>query len=115
MKLALLIDENLPAGLAEALGESCMHATALSDQPTDDELWLYARREGLIILTRDADFFDKLTLEGAPPKVVWFRTGNMRRAELEAFVAQRWSRIRTLLDRADLVEVHMDRLEAIKF
>ena len=115
MKSHLLIDENLPAHLAEALGEIGLAATELGDQPTDEALWQFARREGLVILTKDADFFDKLVVQGAPPKIVWLRTGNMRRADLVAFLAQQWPRIRTLLDQADLVEVHADRIEAIKF
>lgn len=115
MKLCLLIDENLPAELAEALGERGLAATELGAQPSDETLWQYARKEGAVILTKDADFFDRLAMCGAPPKVVWVRTGNMRRADLVALLTKQWVKIQVLLDRADLVEVHRDRLEAIKF
>jgi predicted nuclease of predicted toxin-antitoxin system len=115
MKPRLLIDENLPAGLAEAVGGLTLHATDVGPRLTDEELWEWAKREGCVIVTKDADFFDKLALCGAPPKVVWIRTGNMCRIDLVAFLAQRWARIQTLLDQAELVEVHKDRLEALKF
>ena len=115
VKLHLLLDENLPDGLSHALGEPCTHAIELGNQPTDETLWRHAQREGCVILTKDVDFFNKLAMQGAPPKVVWIRTGNMRRTELVAFLAHQWPRIRRLLDHADLVEVHRDRLESIKF
>ena len=70
MKWQLLIDENLPAGLADALGCPCLPAGELGEQPTEEAIWQRARREGYIILTKDADFFDKLAMHGAPPKVV---------------------------------------------
>lgn len=59
----------------------CMHVTDLGDQPTDDAIWIYARDNGWTILTKDTDYFDRLALEGAPPKIVWLRTGNLRRNE----------------------------------
>lgn len=115
MKPRFLIDENLPDDLADALGAECGHAIKLGERPTDDALWQYAQREDRVILTKDADFFNKLTLHGSPPKVIWIRTGNMRRIELIAFMVQQWPIIRGLLDQADLVEVHRDRIEAIRF
>lgn len=110
-----LIDENLPADLARWLGGVCVHAAVAGDQLSDLNLWEYARRNDLIILTKDADFFDLLSLQGSPPKVVWVRTGNLRRLELESLLRQRWSEIVTLIKDADLVEVHDDRTEAIRF
>jgi predicted nuclease of predicted toxin-antitoxin system len=111
----LLIDENLPAGLAIVLGENCKHASDIATQPSDDALWNYARENDRVILTKDADFFDKLMIEGPPPKVVWLRNGNLKRADLEALLSQAWPKIRELLARADLIEVHRDRLESMAF
>lgn len=113
--IRFLIDENLPATLAARLPVPCMHATDLGDQPTDTFLWEYARSEGWSLLTKDTDFFDRLTLHGPPPKVVWLRTGNLRRTALEETIAAQMPQILTLLEDADLVEVHADRLESLKF
>jgi len=111
----LLIDENLPATLAAMLNVPCMHVTDLGEQIADETLWNYAGENNWIILTKDADFFNKLTLHGAPPRVVWLRTGNLRRSEQDAMLATRMPQILDLLGTADLVEVHEDRLETFKF
>ena len=115
MTWRLLIDQNLPASLAEKLATEVADITSLGKQPSDDELWSHARKEALVVVTKDADFFNKLALHGLPPKVVWIRTGNMRRADLESLLTGHWPRIQQLLPEADLIEVHRDRLEAIKF
>lgn len=91
--IRIIIDENLPATLATKLGCPCMHATELGAQPIDRQLWDYGRREGWTLLTKDANFFEQLALEGAPPKVIWVRTGNLRRLEIESLLTRLWPQI----------------------
>ena len=110
----ILVDENLPADLERIVGPECTHATELGNQPTDDELWTYAAEQKLVILTKDADFFDRLIVHGSPPQIVWVRTGNMRRIDLHDLLERVWPKVLGLLENADLVEIHEDRLEAIK-
>ena len=110
----LLIDENLPASLAQLLPVKCSHATDIGAQPTDTQLWVLARENDWTILTRDTDFFDRIMLEGSPPKVIWVRLGNIRRADLENLLLKRWPAICQLLNEADLVKVHPASMEAVK-
>lgn len=110
----LLIDENLPASLADVLPLDCSHATKLGAQPTDLQLWSHSRERDWTILTRDADFFDRIMLEGPPPKVIWVRLGNIRRKDLESLLLRLWPRITELLEGADLIEVHPDSLETFQ-
>lgn len=110
----LLIDENLPASLAGILPLDCTHATRLGAQPTDHQLWLHARENDWTILTRDTDFFDRLMLEGPPPKVIWVRLGNIRRKDLESMLIRLWPRIITLITDADLIEIHPGSLETFQ-
>jgi predicted nuclease of predicted toxin-antitoxin system len=110
----LLIDENLPASLARGLPVAYSHATEIAPQPTDNELWMHARQRDWTLLTRDTDFFDRLMLEGPPPKVIWVRLGNIRKTELETLLLRLWPAICQLLTNADLVEVHPTTLEAVK-
>ena len=110
----LLIDENLPAALGSILPVDCVHATDFGERPTDDELWSIARARHLTILTRDADFFDRIILEGPPPKIVWVRLGNLRRKDLEKTLLARWAAIEACLTWADLVEIHPTSLETFR-
>ena len=109
----LIIDENLPASLETKLGPGCIHSTALGARLTDEQLWLRARVSTGVILTKDADFFDRLALYGPPPKVVWVRLGNLRRAALEDRIIAWWPQVVSLLSTSTLVEIHADRLEAL--
>jgi predicted nuclease of predicted toxin-antitoxin system len=113
--IRILIDENLPATLAAKLDCLCMHATDLGEQSTDKQLWDHARRENWTLLTKDSDFFEQLAIQGAPPKVIWLRTGNLRRTDLENLVIKRCPQITALLSTSDLIEVHTDRLEGLTF
>jgi predicted nuclease of predicted toxin-antitoxin system len=110
----LLIDENLPSSLANVLPVSCSHATDLGIQPSDHDLWLHARQDDWVILTRDTDFFDRIILQGRPPKVIWVRLGNMRRSALEEHLLLHWPSITNMLESADLVEVHPHAIEAFE-
>jgi len=82
---------------------------------TDSDLWNYAKRENLTIVTKGTDFYDRLVLQGPPPKVIWLRLGNLKRLELLAHLSGCWDRIVALLDGYSLIVVHPDRIEAIEF
>ena len=111
----VLIDENLPQTLLAKLGVGTVHATELGERMSDERLWSYAREHRCVILTKDVDFFDRLSLEGAPPKVVWIRVGNLRRSTMEDQIVRQWPAVLSLLESADLVEVHADRIEGMSF
>ena len=75
---------------------------------------MHARECDWTVLTRDTDFFDRIMLQGPPPKVIWVRLGNIRKADLESLLIRLWPAILNLLCDADLVEVHPTSLEAVK-
>lgn len=112
--MRLLIDENLPVTLADLLPVECFHATKFGRNQSDHELWIAAREQDLVILTRDTDFFDRLMIEGPPPKVVWVRLGNLRRRELEVGLVDMWATIEGLLVSADLIEIHPGIIETFQ-
>ncbi len=43
---------------------------------SDREIWNYAKVNGYNIVTLDSDFYDIVTLNGHPPKIIWLRLGN---------------------------------------
>ena len=92
-----------------------MHATDLGRRLTDDQIWHEAKRQGCVLVTKDADFFDRMALTGPPRKVIWVRFGNMRRNHVVELFIRDWKDICGLLEVSDLVEVFQDRLEGISF
>jgi predicted nuclease of predicted toxin-antitoxin system len=46
------------------------------DRAMDNEIWEFASLHGFVIVTRDADFYDRSLVSGAPPKVLWLNCGN---------------------------------------
>ena len=49
---------------------------------SDDEIWDFARRDDLVIVTKDSDFLDLAVVRGTPPKVLLIGLGNMSTAAL---------------------------------
>jgi predicted nuclease of predicted toxin-antitoxin system len=44
----------------------------------DREIWEFAQNNEFIVVTHDEDFRDLSTVWGAPPKIIWLNTGNIR-------------------------------------
>jgi predicted nuclease of predicted toxin-antitoxin system len=76
-----LVDAQLPPRLCEWLrtkGDSCIHASDLTNglHLPDETLWQYAKKENLIIISKDRDFFDFSLLRGSPPQILYINIGN---------------------------------------
>lgn len=84
--MKLLFDENLSDRLTRALAEEfpgSVHVRQVGLASADDhDVWEHARREGLIIVSKDSDFHQRSLLFGPPPKVVWIQIGNCSTDEI---------------------------------
>jgi predicted nuclease of predicted toxin-antitoxin system len=109
-----LFDENLPQVPSLRSNFPISHASELGGRPTDSELWLHARDNDLAIVTKDADFSQRIVLSAPPPRVVHLRVGNMRRRDFEAWLRSVWPRIESLVPINKLVAAYRDRIEAVK-
>ena len=109
-----LFDENLPANLRFTPTFTMIHVSVLDESPSDTQIWQYAKQNGLAIVTKDADFSDRLMVDASPPKVVHLRFGNMRHRDFQTFLASVWSRIETLIVDHKLIDIYKDRIEAIE-
>jgi predicted nuclease of predicted toxin-antitoxin system len=108
-----LLDENLPSRLRFRPKLSVVHARELGDAPSDAELWEYAGANDLVIVTKDADFSDRVMASKPPPRVVHFRIGNIKRHAFHDFLARVWPRLEELLESSKLINVYLDHIEAI--
>jgi predicted nuclease of predicted toxin-antitoxin system len=88
--MKLLFDHNLSPKLVGRLSAEFPGSTHVSmhglDQAMDDEIWDFAKANGLTIVTKDADFSDMQLLQGFPPKVLWLQSGNCTTKYIEDLI-----------------------------
>ncbi len=79
--MKLLYDQNLSRRLVQRLEsefpESRHVADVGLDTATDRAVWEHARAHEFVIVSKDSDFRQLAFLNGAPPKIVWLRVGNV--------------------------------------
>jgi predicted nuclease of predicted toxin-antitoxin system len=81
--------------------------------PTDEQIWEFAKAHDLVIVSKDADFSDRILIASPPPKVVHVRVGNLRLSEFHQLLARVWPEVERLLIEHKLVNIYEDRLEAV--
>jgi predicted nuclease of predicted toxin-antitoxin system len=85
--MKLLFDQNLswrlPAKLADLYPDSLHIRDAGLRESEDVDIWDYAKANGFVITTKDADFQQRSLLFGYPPKVVRLSVGNCKAQAIE--------------------------------
>lgn len=101
--MKLWLDANLDPDLAPWLGSRynvfVNHVRDLALQRVPDkELFEAARRLSIaVVVTKDSDFIDLVTLHGPPPQIIRLTCGNLRTPAMQAVLA------RTFPDALDLL------------
>jgi predicted nuclease of predicted toxin-antitoxin system len=108
-----LFDENVPSRIQFAPSLPVIARAALGASPTDTQVWEFARQHELVIVSKDADFSERIILHNPPPWVVHLRFGNLRRRDYHALLARAWPEVESLLKTHKLVNVYADRLEGV--
>jgi len=85
--MKLLLDQNISFRLAKSLqdifpGTAQVREVGLENSK-DVNIWQYARDNGFVMVTFDADFYDISLIKGTPPKIIWLRTGNLTSSNIE--------------------------------
>lgn len=84
--MRLLLDENLSRRLVPFLQTDFPGSSQVSllglEEASDREIWEYARDNGFVIVTRDADFSELSARYGQPPQIVWLRIRNASKTSL---------------------------------
>ena len=97
--MRLLFDQNLSPGLPRLLadvypGSVHVREVGLRDSG-DSEIWDYAKQNGFIIVSKDADFQQRSLLYGFPPKFIWLRVRNCRTKLIEELLRKHTATIHT--------------------
>ena len=109
-----ILDENVPSRITFTPRLPVIHSGDLGRSISDSFLWEHARSNGYVIVTKDADFSNRILVSSPPPWVVHLRIGNMRKRDFHAFLQRVWPRLEDLLPAHKLVNVFINRIEAIK-
>ena len=108
-----LFDENLPQRIQFSPSLSVVSISEVGLSPTDSEVWEFARKRELVIVSKDPDFYDRIIVQRPPPWVVHLRFGNLRKKDFHVLLSRVWPNVETLLKSHKLVNVYSDRLEGI--
>ncbi len=109
-----LFDENLPINIEFSPTLPIEHVTNLKLSPTDTEIWEYAKKNNLVIVTKDADFSDRIIVTSPPPGVVHLKFGNTKRKDFHSFLKKIWPRIESLTKKYKLVNVYFNSVEGVE-
>ncbi len=61
--LKFLIDVNLPYYFSLWNNEKCVHLKDINQDWSDEEVWKYAAKNNLTIITKDSDFSKRIILK----------------------------------------------------
>ena len=99
--MKLLFDQNVSPDLVRRLSDlfpDSNHVFYLQlDEAEDAVVWTYAREQGYIVVSKDADFSELSMLHGFPPKLLWLRIGNCRTSDIEELIRSNQSAIAQLV------------------
>ena len=88
--IKLLFDQNLSPSLVNRLADLYPNSNHLYnlglDTAEDSIVWQYARENNFIVVTKDADFSELISIRGFPPKVIWIRLGNCKTNDIENII-----------------------------
>lgn len=108
-----LIDANLPSRLVLWDSPDFELVANHGDDWPDSKVWDYARQHQLTIVTKDADFSERIMLSNPSPRVVLLKVGSLRLAELRAFLLKVWPQIDQLSSQYKLLIVKVDTIEGV--
>jgi predicted nuclease of predicted toxin-antitoxin system len=105
--MRLLLDANISWRIVPVLKqhfEDCFHVDTigLPIPAKDVEIWEYAKKNDLIIVTNDEDFVDYINVKGFPPKIVLLKSGNQSRLFITNLLIQRKEDILSLANSAEI-------------
>lgn len=101
--MKILVDQNISFRLVQRIigvFPQVGHVKSLGLTGANDyHVFMSARQQGFAaVITQDEDFYNLLLEHGAPPKIIWLRTGNCSTAFLAEVILRNATLIQAFLD-----------------
>ena len=109
-----LIDVNLPYYFGLWNTKDYIHQIDIDPKASDRELWKYARKKNLTIITKDSDFSNRMMVSEPPPKVIHIKFGNIKMRDFHANIRESWDKVLEMNVVYKLINVYKDRIEGIQ-
>jgi len=109
--MTIWLDAQMSPAIAAWMGSKfSVHAVAVRDlglrDAKDHEIFQAARRENVVVMTKDSDFVLLLDRLGPPPQVIWVTCGNTSNARLKEILTTTLPKALELLHAGEkLVEI----------
>lgn len=108
-----LLDENLPSTVPLWNDVKFIHVLEISDNFSDGDIWDYAITNSLVVITKDVDFYNRYMSSLNAPKIIWFRTGNIKKKEFYKFIDEIWPGIEKMLLSCSFIIVTEEKIESL--
>ena len=109
-----LIDVNLPYFISLWNNQDYIHQNDILNTSPDTEIWKYAKESEMTIVSKDADFSNRILLAQPPPRVIHIKIGNTSLKEFHSIIFSVWPTALEMSSKYKLVTIFKDRLEAIE-
>src|SRR5688500_4416454 len=106
--MKIWVNAQLPPAIADWIAENFnVEAVAVRElnlrDATDPQIFVAAREEAAIVMTKDSDFIELVNTHGAPPQVIWLTCGNTSNARLREILAQALPQAISLLEAGEAI------------
>lgn len=113
MDHSFLVDVNLPKYFSFFNDSSFAFVADIDLKMTDTEIWDYAIKNNKIILTKDADFFNRFLVSENTPKIIYLQLGNLSLKQLYHYFNNYWEEIQAEIDKAKIIIAKETHIESI--
>ena len=103
--MKLLLDQNISYRVIKQLRQHFTEIYGVRELGLNDavdfKIWEFARLNGFAIITFDEDFYKIQLVKGFPPKIIWFKTGNISKQQFIDFLVSQKGMIHAFINNAD--------------
>jgi predicted nuclease of predicted toxin-antitoxin system len=114
MNFSFLVDVNLPKYFSFFNYNRFVFVSDIDLQMSDTEIWDFASKNELVILTKDTDFYNRFLVSSTAPKIIYFQLGNCSLKQLHQYFNDNWSEIEGAIKTSRLIIAKENHIECVK-
>lgn len=108
--MTYLIDENMPF-LPFWNRDRFVHVNDIPSIHSDTDIWEYALKNRLTIITKDTDFYYRHLSSVNNPKIVWIRINNVKKRVFISLIENIWNEVEEMLLSSSFIIINEDKIE----